>query len=97
MVARTKSPEGLFERLGQTRSGNSSAILAKNDRWLAPGHNSVITDAAGQDWIVYHAIDRKEPNAGRKLLIEKVAYSNGWPVIGDGTPSFSPQKLPVGK
>ena len=56
MVARSKNATGPFERLSEAQKNNSSAILARNEAWLAPGHNSVITDDAGQDWIVYHAI-----------------------------------------
>src|SRR3712207_9020215 len=30
-------------------------------RWIGAGHNAIATDLAGQDWIVYHAIDRADP------------------------------------
>ena len=29
--------------------------------WIGAGHNAVVTDLAGQDWIVYHALDRDDP------------------------------------
>ena len=46
---------GPFETLEKARGIAHSVILEKRGYWLAPGHNSVITDAAGQDWLVYHA------------------------------------------
>ena len=37
-------------------------MLSQNgNRWVGTGHNAVITDFAGQDWIVYHAVDRTDP------------------------------------
>jgi arabinan endo-1,5-alpha-L-arabinosidase len=86
MVARSRSATGPFE----TRPG-SPVILAADDRWLAPGHNSVIRDKAGQDWILYHAVDRRHPrdkasddiNSRRVLLVRKLHWQDGWPVIDD--------------
>lgn len=85
MVARATSPTGPFEKY-QNEEG-SSVILSENSSWRAPGHNSLIQDAAGDYWIAYHAIDTKEPNAGRKMLLDKVTWKNGWPSVNDGTPS----------
>ena len=96
MVARSKSPLGPFETLEHARGTPHSIILAKRGYWVAPGHNSVITDAAGQDWIVYHAVDSRtprakatdEPNTRRIMLIDRIRWENGWPLI-DG-PSTAP-------
>jgi len=92
MVARSESPTGPFEKF-QNKNGKPF-ILSENDRWLAPGYNSVITDEEGQDWIMYHAIDTKNPEKGRVFLMDKISYKNGWPVIGNGTPSFSKTATP---
>jgi arabinan endo-1,5-alpha-L-arabinosidase len=56
-----------------------------------------VTDAAGQDWIVYHAIDIGRPrenatdevNTRRIMLIDAIRWVDGWPVI-DG-PSVEPR------
>ncbi len=62
-------------------------VLSGNDRFKGPGHNAeFVTDAAGSDWILYHAIDVSDPR-GRKLMLDRVDWIDGWPVIGDGTPS----------
>jgi len=97
LVARAKSPSGPFEKLTNATHRPSSTILELNTRWIAPGHNSVITDSAGQDWIYYHAIDRNLGDYNRRaLLMDKITYDpNGWPVIQGSTPSTTPQPGPA--
>jgi arabinan endo-1,5-alpha-L-arabinosidase len=101
MVARSKSPAGPFETLEEARGVPHSLMLFKSERWLAPGHNSIVTDKAGQDWIVYHAIDVNKPrqrqedeiNSRRILLIDRIHWRDGWPYVG--TPSADPQEAPI--
>ncbi|HEX6227013.1 MAG TPA: glycoside hydrolase family 43 protein [Chryseolinea sp.] len=96
MIARSKNVEGPFERLSEERKSNSSTILAKNKYWLAPGHNSVVTDDAGQDWIVYHAIalDPALRSAGRIMLVDPIRYKNGWPYLENNSPSVVERSTP---
>ncbi|WP_244954826.1 family 43 glycosylhydrolase [Sphingomonas lutea] len=76
-------------------------MLFKSERWLAPGHNAIVTDKAGQHWIVYHAIDVNRPrqhqddliNSRRILLIDRIIWRDGWPFVG--TPSEGPQPAPI--
>ena len=99
MVARSKSATGPFETLEQAKGVPHSLMLFKSDRWLAPGHNSIVTDKEGDIWIVYHAIDvngrgrrqEDEINSRRILLIDKIEWKDGWPHVG--TPSDVPQPL----
>jgi arabinan endo-1,5-alpha-L-arabinosidase len=101
MVARSESPVGPFETLEEAKGVPHSLILFKNDRWLAPGHNTVVTDAEGESWIVYHAIDVNKPrqtqqdeiNSRRILLIDRIEWKDGWPHVG--TPSDDPQPAPI--
>jgi arabinan endo-1,5-alpha-L-arabinosidase len=100
MIARSRSATGPFETLEQATGKPHSIILEKGGHWIAPGHNSVITDSAGQDWIVYHAVDVRQPrvkptdeiNTRRVMLIDRIRWRNGWPVI-DG-PSETPEAAP---
>jgi len=103
LVARARHPTGPYETLADA-TGTAGTILTANDRWLAPGHNCLVTDAAGQDWLLYHAIDRRQPTfdalndeqgySRRVLLLDKVQYdATGWPQVG--TPSATPQPAPV--
>ncbi|GAC1446401.1 MAG: family 43 glycosylhydrolase [Pyrinomonadaceae bacterium] len=103
LVARSKSAFGPFETLAQASGTNEatggSVILARSDVWIAPGHNSVIRDAAGQDWIVYHAINRRDfkPSgySSRVMLIDRLVYRNGFPRVEGGVPTSTPQRAPV--
>lgn len=102
MVARSRSPLGPFQKLGAARGTASSVILEQSDHFHAPGHNSVLTDAAGVDWIVYHAIDptnRWNPGGRfvrRPMLYDRLEWVDGWPrVAGGGTPSTDERPAPV--
>ena len=94
MVARSRSPTGPFE----TRA--DPVVLKLSGKWVAPGHNSVFRDDAGQDWIVYHAVDAANPrlkegadvNTRRIMLIDRIVWADGWPRI-DG-PSEGPRPAP---
>ena len=101
MVARSREPTGPFETLEEARGVPHSLMLFKCERWLAPGHNTIVTDKAGQVWIVYHAIDVNRPrqrqedeiNSRRILLIDRIEWRDGWPFVG--TPSDGPQAAPM--
>nr|NUR37634.1 family 43 glycosylhydrolase [Sphingomonas sp.] len=101
MVARSKDAMGPFETLEQAKGIPHSLMLFKSERWLAPGHNCIVEDAAGQVWIIYHAIDVNKPrqrqedeiNSRRILLIDRIHWKDGWPHVG--TPSDGPQAAPV--
>lgn len=103
LVARSRQATGPYETLAQA-TGTAGTILTENERWLAPGHNCLVTDAAGQDWLLYHAIDRQQPtfdaindeqgHSRRVLLLDKVMYdAHGWPYVG--TPTVVPQPAPI--
>ncbi len=101
MVARSPSATGPFETLEQARGVPHSLMLFKSERWLAPGHNCVVADKAGQEWIVYHAIDVNRPrqrqedeiNSRRILLMDRIEWRDGWPHVG--TPSDEPRSSPA--
>jgi len=38
-----------------------SSSPPNGNTWVGTGHNAVVTDLAGLDWFVYHAIDRRNP------------------------------------
>ncbi len=85
MVARSKDALGPFELL-------PAPMLERNAEWRAPGHNSVVTDDQGTDWILYHAM-REPPR--RLMLLDRIEYRDGWPRIEGGQPSVSRQIAPV--
>jgi len=89
------------DRGSDLRYGGGRVVLYQNESWVGPGHNTVVTDDAGTDWIVYHAI--KPGNAvlrsgatRRPVLMDKVEWRDGWPVVNDDTgPSSEAQAVPV--
>ena len=89
VIGPVRSATGPFETLEQATGKPHSIILEKRGHWIAPGHNSIITDAAGQDWIVYHAVDLRHPRekptddlyTRRVMLIDRISWRNGWPLI----------------
>jgi arabinan endo-1,5-alpha-L-arabinosidase len=101
MVARSRDAMGPFETLEQAKGVPHSLMLFKSERWLAPGHNCIVEDKAGDVWIIYHAIDVNRPrqrqedeiNSRRILLIDKIKWKDGWPHVG--TPSAEPQTPPI--
>lgn len=85
MVARSNDAFGPFELLGVP-------ILESSAEWRAPGHNSVVADDAGNDWILYHAM-RDSPR--RLMLLDRIEYREGWPRVEGDRPSSTSRIRPV--
>ena len=104
-AGRSQSPLGPYvDREGvaltEGRVGGTPVISMNGNRWVGPGHNSVITDVIGQDWFVYHAIDRSDPYLDpdpadpadpdpfninkRPMLIDRLDWVGGWPTVRGG-------------
>jgi arabinan endo-1,5-alpha-L-arabinosidase len=107
-VGRSASPLGPFtDRSGQSlldgRVGGTPTLSMNGNRWVGTGHGELFTDFAGQDWLVYHAIDRHDPYfAGevgftrRPVLIDPVDWIDGWPTVRAGRwASDQPQAAPA--
>jgi len=98
MVARSSSALGPFEPYREPGAADSRPILERNGHWNAPGHNSVITDDAGEDWLVYHAVDAARAwfedrilgrASARVMLLDRIQYRDGWPRVAGSQPSLS--------
>jgi arabinan endo-1,5-alpha-L-arabinosidase len=106
LVARSRSATGPFETLAEATDDPYRMLLEGNEHWRAPGHNCGITDAAGHDWLAYHAIDPCQPTfdaidaeqgySRRVMLLDRLEYVEGWPrLVTGGTPSWKAQEGPV--
>lgn len=102
LVARSSSATGPFEsRAEVTDTWGASVILHENETWEGPGHNAIVTDGAGRDWIAYHAIDPDDPfqpaidAVKRPMLIDPIEWVDGWPRIANDSPSTAAQAAPV--
>jgi arabinan endo-1,5-alpha-L-arabinosidase len=102
MIARSRSATGPFETLAAATGSKNSVILEQRGNWVAPGHNSVIEDANGDHWILYHAVDSRRPrtketddvNTRRVMLIDRLVWQDGWPRMEGGGPSDGPRSRP---
>ena len=94
----TKLMGPYISRTGQLMTNNArTQIINKNAKWVGPGHNSeIITDDAGQDWILYHAYDVSDPDKGRVLMLDRLLWDEqGWPYVQGTAPSSGEQPAPV--
>ena len=85
-----------------SRIPEQHVILRSNEHWDSPGQNCIIEDDDGNEWIIYHAIEKKDrfikgtDIVRRKMCLDKIVYTNeGWPYVMNGSPSFMPQPAPV--
>ncbi|MGI9093876.1 MAG: glycoside hydrolase family 43 protein [Mycobacteriales bacterium] len=89
-VARSRSPIGPFD------AGPANPILHANSHFWAVGHNATVQDAAGHDWIVYHARLRAYPTDDRDLMLDRIIWTKGWPTVNAGKgPTWQPQPAPA--
>ena len=96
MVARAGDAQGPFVKIGNATGSGSNVILSEGagGAFAAPGHNSVITDDAGQDFIFYHAYRAGDLAGPRMLMMDRIVYdASGWPRVGE--PSSTPQLAPT--
>jgi arabinan endo-1,5-alpha-L-arabinosidase len=107
-AARSRSPLGPFRdadgrSILSAKVGGTPVLSQNGNRWVGTGHNSVFQDAAGQDWIAYHAVDRTDPYVAgttdytkRAVLLDRLDWRKDWPVVRGGRgPSDSPQPAPA--
>jgi beta-xylosidase len=63
-------------------------LIHGNEKWAGTGHNAeIFTDKNGDDWIIYHAYSKTNPDIGRMALMDKVHWTNNWPSVYGSTPS----------
>ncbi|WP_083934999.1 family 43 glycosylhydrolase [Segetibacter koreensis] len=99
-VARSATFKGPYaDKEGKLLLENGGTLLLRKnpdkEGFVGPGHNGdLITDKAGQTWMIYHAFDKKQPNR-RVMLLDKIEWKEGWPFINNSQPSIEPHPGPV--
>src|SRR5919107_1985985 len=95
-VGRSRNPKGPFldkqgQSMTESRVGGSIVITPNGNKWVGTGHNAVVTDLSGQDYLVYHAIDRDDPYLDepfgineRPMLLDRLDWIDGWPSVRGG-------------
>lgn len=73
------------------QGGGYPTLKPNGNKWRGVGHNALITDLSGQDWIIYHGIDANNGWVNgsnisfRQLLLDRIDWTaDGWPVVNDG-------------
>lgn len=107
-TGRSRDPRGPFLDadgldLNASVTGGTTVLTQNGNEWIGAGHHAVFTDASGQDFIAYHALDKDEPWLNepfginrRPMLIDRLDWIDGWPRTNAGAgPSDDPQPLPV--
>ncbi|WP_111668939.1 family 43 glycosylhydrolase [Algoriphagus litoralis] len=106
LVGRSKSLLGpYFDAKGNDlMDGKSGELLLRGNTGetgiAGPGHNAeLITDSAGQDWILYHGMQLEKPKLAngtnrRALFLDPLIWENGWPLVKRQLPGIKPQARP---
>ncbi|WP_343701945.1 family 43 glycosylhydrolase [Chitinophaga sp.] len=101
LVGRSTSLKGPYvDKAGKPLLENGGTLLLQGNkgdaRFTGPGHNGdIITDKAGQTWMLYHAFRREDDKRGRVMLLDKIEWVDGWPEIKNAQPSLEAQAAPV--
>jgi beta-xylosidase len=79
-VARAHSLFGPWEK------NPANPILDGNATWKCPGHGSIVADAAGRYWLLYHAYSTAgSVFTGREGMLDEVKFgADDWPTINGG-------------
>ena len=85
------------------QGGGFPTLKQNGNKWVGVGHNAVVTDISGQDWIVYAGVDENNGWVNgaqnitfRQMLIDKLDWtSDGWPIVNDGKGPSLTNKAPV--
>ncbi len=68
--------------LGPWEKNPANPILKSNEMWKCPGHGSIVTDAGGRDYLLYHAYRKVSMYVGRQALLGEVKSGvDQWPAI----------------
>lgn len=95
VVGRSNNLFGPYKNIaGQSMTNNHHEVIIQgNDRFVGTGHTSeLVNDDAGNTWVLYHAVDKNNPQ-GRVLMLDEVQWENGWPVV-EGNTSSKEWRLP---
>lgn len=76
IAARSKSIQGPWENSPYNPIVHT---YSEDEKWWSKGHGTLIDDAKGNWWIVYHAYEKGYHTLGRYTLIEPIEWTeDGW-------------------
>lgn len=98
VVGRSTSLLGPYvDKSGKSMMDNGyEVVISGSNAFKGTGHNSgLITDDKGVTWILYHAWNVADVNAGRCLMLDPITWVNDWPTVKDSIPSSTPVQGPA--
>ncbi len=93
--ARSKSPIGPWEN-----SPYNPIIRTKHssEKWWSKGHGTLLDDANGNWWMVFHAYEKDFYNMGRQTMLQPIEWTkDGWYKSPEGIQADQPIKAPTGQ
>ena len=93
IVARSRSIHGPWENSPHNPVVRTTSA---DEHWWSRGHATLVEDAAGQWWMIYHGYEKNFWALGRQALLDPVEWTNdGWFVAKGGDLS-KPLRKPAG-
>ena len=93
VAARSKTIEGPWENSPYNPIVRTQS---RDERWWSKGHGTLVEDAAGKWWMVYHAYENGYYTLGRQTLLEPIEWTaDGWFKIAGSDPA-KPIAKPAG-
>lgn len=94
VVCRAKSPVGPYtDDMGRSMlaANRGHPVVSGTEEYIGPGHTSVLTDAQGQNWLLYHSWNKSAVSKGRTMMIDRLVWNeNGWPSTAGAVPGKEP-------
>ena len=78
------------------RDGDMSSVMDSLPLVVGPGHQTIIEDAAGETWLVYHTWQVSAAGTrtnNRQVWMDRLTWEDGAPVVQG--PTREPQPAPV--
>jgi arabinan endo-1,5-alpha-L-arabinosidase len=94
VVARSRSLFGPYvDKSGKSILDDGyETVIDKSEVFTGNGHCSeIVRDKNGADWIFYHGIRNEKPT-GRRLMMDRIRWTDDWPYVEGGIPSESADK-----
>lgn len=98
VVGRSKSITGPYVDAAGARmlDGYYHTSMAGSRYFINPSNISpLITDDAGNEWIIYNAVWAAGTHTRPVMLLDRVQWLDDWPLINDGYPSYYRTSAPV--
>lgn len=92
--SRSKTPWGPWEHSPYNPVVHT---VSKSEHWWSRGHGTLVDDAKGNWWIMYHGYEKDFHTLGRQTLMEPVEWTaDNWFRVPKGTDAAKPIRTPYG-